>query len=297
MIIDIHQHITYKAYPQFSELGGHGSFTAKELIEDMDKWGIDKSVVLPLSNPENIDYFGVAGNQEVVAECNKYSDRLIPFANIDPRSMLNTPEADFSGLMKLLKDLGCLGIGEVCANIPITSPLYKNLFYHAGEAGLPVLFHMAPKRGGLYGLVDNASLCGLEEVLEEFPGTIFIGHAPAFWNAIDADVTAPKKRNGYPGGPIQNKGSLWRLMQTYSNLYGDFSAGSGHNALTRDPEVGIEFLKKFNSKIFFGTDMFMRKDSPPMHLTMMRDALEQKKVTQPEYNNIMYLNFERVFGR
>lgn len=297
MIIDIHQHITYKEYPQFSELVAHGSFTAEDLLYDMDKWGIDRSVILPLTNPENIDRFGVACNQEVISECHKHSDRLIAFANIDPRSMFNTPKADFSGLIKLFKDSGCRGIGEVCANIPVTSPLYKNLFYHAGEAGLPVLFHLAPKKGGLYGMIDNAGLNGLEEVLREFPKTIFIGHAPAFWNAIDAEVTTPKARNGYPSGPVINKGPLWRLMQAYPNLYGDFSAGSGHNALTRDPAVGIEFLKQFNYKIFFGTDMFMKKESPPIQLTMMQALLAKSKITKIEYDNIMYRNFERVFGK
>lgn len=271
MIIDIHQHITCNDFPELSELA-HGPFTAKDLLKDMDKWGIDKSVVLPLTNPENMDHFGVACNQEVIIECNKYSDRLIPFVNIDPRSMLNTPKADLSKLITIYKDLGCRGIGEVCANIPITSRLYKNLFFHSGEVGLPVLFHMSPKRGGLYGLIDKADLSGLEEVLKEFPKTIFIGHAPAFWNAIDGDVKTPKIRNGYPKGPITNKGPLWRLMQEYPNLYGDFSAGSGHKALTRDPDTGIEFLKKFNRKIFFGTDMFMKKDTQPPHLTMMQES-------------------------
>jgi uncharacterized protein len=297
MIIDIHQHITYNDYPQFSELIAHGAFTAKDLIADMDKWGIDKSVVLPLTNPENIDYFGVAGNQEAITECQKHSDRLIPFANIDPRALMNTKKADFSGMMKLFKDLGCRGIGEVCANLPVTSPLYKNLFYHAGEENLPLLFHLAPKKGGLYGMIDDAELSGLDEVLKEFPKTIFIGHAPAFWNAIDADVTAPKARNGYPTGPIKTLGPLWKLMEEYPNMYGDFSAGSGHNALTRDPLTGIKFLKKFNRKVFFGTDMFMKKDSQPAHLTMMQDALASKKITQSEYDNIMYRNFERVFGK
>jgi predicted TIM-barrel fold metal-dependent hydrolase len=297
MIIDIHQHITYSDYPQFSELVAHGSFTAEELLTDMDKWGIDKSVVLPLTNPENIDYFGVAGNQETITACQKHSDRLIPFCNIDPRSILNSTKADFSGLMALFKELGCRGIGEVCANIPVTSPLYKNLFHHAGEAELPLLFHLSPNEGGLYGMIDDADLSGLEAVLQEFPKTIFIGHAPAFWNAIDADVTSPEARNGYPQGKIVNRGPLWKLLDKYPNMYGDFSAGSGHNALTRDPETGIEFLKKFNEKIFFGTDMFMKKEIPPMHLTMMQDALSEQRLSQSEYDNIMYRNFEKVFAK
>ena len=296
MIIDIHQHITYAKFPQFTKIVeyGHGAFTAKHLLEDMDKWGVDKSVVLPLSNPENLDFFGVAGNQEVITECAKHSDRLIPFCNIDPRAMLNTPKADLSVLMRVFKDLGCLGIGEVCANMPVTSPLYKNLFYHAGEEKMPVLFHLSPKRGGLYGMIDKPGLPGMEEVLKEFPKTTFIGHAPSFWNEIDGNLK-PSLRNRYPKGPIEKKGSLWKLMEKYDNLYGDFSAGSGYNALARDPEKGIEFLKKFNKKTFFGTDMFFHKDEAPKHLTMMKNALEQKKISKTVYENIMHKNFERVF--
>ena len=60
MIIDIHQHITYGRFPEFTVIDmGHGPFTGKHLLKDMDKWGIDKTVILPLANPENMDYFGV----------------------------------------------------------------------------------------------------------------------------------------------------------------------------------------------------------------------------------------------
>ncbi len=296
MIIDIHQHITY-SNPQFAKFSsnGHGPFTGEDLLHDMDKWGIDKSVILPLSNPENLDFFGVTGNQETIEICQKHPDRLIPFCNIDPRAMLNHKKADFSILMKVFKDLGCKGIGEVCANLPITSPLYRNLFYHAGKEKMPVLFHLSPKRGGLYGMIDKPGLPGLEEVLREFSDTIFIGHAPSFWNEIDANLK-PSARNGYPKGPINKNGRLWTLMEKYPNLYGDFSAGSGHNALTRDPEAGIRFMNKFHKKIFFGTDMFMKKDSPPMHLTMMKDALANKEISKSAYENIMQRNAERILS-
>jgi predicted TIM-barrel fold metal-dependent hydrolase len=295
MIIDIHQHITYRKFPEFSNLTAHGPFNATHLVKDMDKWGIDKSVVLPLANPENIDYFGVALSQEVILECRKFSDRLIPFCNVDPRAMLNNPDANLSIILNCYKELGCVGIGEVCASLRFTDPLYKNLFHHAGECGMPVLFHLSPKKKGLYGIVDNPGLPGLEVVLKEFPKTKFIGHAPSFWNAIDADVTSDRMRNSYPKGPIKHDGALWRLMETYPNLYGDFSAGSGHNALTRDPEAGVRFIKKFQKKIFFGTDMFMVKKEPPEHLTMMNNLLKEKKITKAIYEDIMHRNFERVF--
>ncbi|MHC4885895.1 MAG: amidohydrolase family protein [Planctomycetota bacterium] len=299
MIIDIHQHITFGKFPEFTRLngsGGHGPFTAKHLLKDMDKWGIDRSVILPLSNPENLDFFGVAGNQEVIAACQKHPDRLIPFCNIDPRSLLNHRDADFGPLMRTFKDLGCRGIGEVCANMPITDPLCKNLFHHAGEEGLPVLLHLASRKGGLYGLIDKLGVPGLEEVLKEYPKTIFIGHAPSFWNEIDGRLTQ-KEREGYVKGPIKKQGRLWTLMKKYPNLYADISAGSGANALSRDPEVGFRFMNAFSKRIFFGTDCFFVKKKAPVHIPLMQNALKARKITKAIYNDIMYRNFERVFGK
>lgn len=158
-----------------------------------------------------------------------------------------------------------------------------------------MLFHLSPKRAGLYGLIDKPGLPGLEMVLRDFPETGFVGHAPSFWNEIDGKLR-PRDRNAYPAGPIEQDGSLWRLMDAFPNLYGDISAGSGHNALTRDPEAGIRFIRRFHKKLFFGTDMFFVKDEPPPHLTLMQDLLASKRITKTMYENIMHRNFTRVFG-
>jgi predicted TIM-barrel fold metal-dependent hydrolase len=40
------------------------------------------------------------------------------------------------------------------------------------------------------------------------------------------------------------------------NLYADISAGSGHNALTRDPAFTEGFLERHWRKLLFGTDFF-----------------------------------------
>ena len=294
MIIDIHTHITYGKFPEFSVGLGKGHFTVKTLLKRMDMEGIDKSVILPLVNPENIDFFGVAGNQECIETCRKHPDRLIPFCNIDPRAMLNTPKADLSQLMKIYKKLGCKGIGEICANIPITHRLCKNLFYHAGCEKMPVLFHMASRKGGLYGVIDKLHLPGLEQVLGEFPDTVFIGHAPAFWNEIDGDAKA-KERESYPKGSIKRAGRLCKLLEKYPNFYGDLSAGSGFNAVSRDPEFGYGFLQKFNKKLFFGTDRFTsaREPVPPI-LLLLKDAVKNRKISKTAYENIMYRNFNRI---
>ena len=44
------------------------------------------------------------------------------------------------------------------------------------------------------------------------------------------------------------------MMDKYTNIYGDLSAGSGANAISRDLEFGREFLIRRQDRICFGTD-------------------------------------------
>lgn len=295
MLIDIHTHITHDE-PRIAEALGRSSFTVDTLLRRMDFEGIDKSVVLPLVNPENYERFAVADNTETIAACLRHPDRLIPFCNIDPRMMLNSPEANLSTLIDAYKGLGCLGIGEVCAALPFTDPRYKNLFRHAAACGMPVLFHLTGLSQGVYGVIDPMGMPGLEESLREFPDTVFIGHAMAFWSEIAADVS-PEERDHYPKGPVKKPGRLCELLERYSNLYGDLSAGSGYNAIARDPEFGYGFLEKFNRRLFFGTDRFTSPDEPvPEIIAFLKNGLDRGKLSAVAYDNITHKNFLRVFG-
>ena len=44
-------------------------------------------------------------------------------------------------------------------------------------------------------------------------------------------------------------------MRDYEGLYCDFSAGSGLNAFTRDPEYTARFIEEFSDRILLGYDM------------------------------------------
>ncbi len=46
------------------------------------------------------------------------------------------------------------------------------------------------------------------------------------------------------------------MLRKYPNLYCDISAGSGCNALSRDPEFAVEFLTEFQDRILYGRDYF-----------------------------------------
>jgi len=294
MIIDCHAHLTGAAYADVARKLGRKCFTAPALLKRMDIDGIDRSILLPIGNPENVEILGIATNRECLQACQKHPDRLVPFCNIDPRAMYNTPEADFSELIRIYRDMGCRGIGEICAGLPILDPRFLNLFDHAGQCGMPVLFHLTGKRRGTYGMIDRLHLPGLETVLKEFPDTVFIGHAMAFWGEIDGDLR-PADREKYPKTPIRKEGRLWTLLEKYPNLYGDLSAGSGFNAISRDPETGCRFLQTFNRKLFYGTDRFLKpNDPPPTILTFLKEARRTGRITRRAYENIMCRNVSRV---
>jgi predicted TIM-barrel fold metal-dependent hydrolase len=294
MIIDIHTHITYEKFPEFCAMINRRPFTADVLLKRMDMEGIDKSVLLPLVSPECLDYYGVCGNQECIEAVRNYPDRFIAFCNIDPRSMMNHDDIGFEKLIKVYQDLGCRGIGEMCASLPVDDALYQRLFHVAGETDMPIIFHFKPEGSSSYGAIDDLGLPRLERMVKMFPKTIFAGHAPCFWNEISADVT-DENRTGYVRGKINQKGHLWKMFEDNKNLYGDISAGSAHCALSRDPEVGYEFLENFNDQIVFGTDRFTDIDEPiPGIIGFLKDGLAEKHISQDAYDNIMYRNAEKI---
>ena len=44
------------------------------------------------------------------------------------------------------------------------------------------------------------------------------------------------------------------MMARYANIYGDLSAGSGANSISRDKEFGRKFLLRRQDRLMFGTD-------------------------------------------
>ena len=57
-----------------------------------------------------------------------------------------------------------------------------------------------------------------------------------------------------PKTTITPGGAVIRLLDQYPNIYGDLSANSGLNAITRDPDFGRQFLIDYQDRLLFGTD-------------------------------------------
>jgi len=283
-MIDIHTHILH--------VWGEKPLTGRLLVKRMEELGIERFVVLPIIGPEGPYMY--SGPDDVVKFYKKYPDRVIPFCNIDPRAGSNSPETDFSFLINRYKGAGCKGVGELTANMYIDDPRCINLFRQCGKAGLPCLFHLYNKIGGSYGLVDDIYLPRLEKVLKECPDTIFIGHAMAFWSEISADVSE-ETRGGYPKGPVKKPGRLCELLKEYPNLYGDLSAGSGFNAITRDMEFGYKFLNEFHHKLLFGTDLCHRKQETPI-VDYFKNILKDGIISKGVYDDITWKNAVRLLN-
>jgi len=289
MFIDIHLHtVRRKSLPRNAK--GDTSALPEELIAIMDRTGVDKGVLLSGVSPECRKQFTTV--EDILDVCEQYPDRFIPFCNIDPRAEGNHPQSDLSRQLLFYKGEGCKGVGEITANLLFDDPLVQNLFTHCQACEMPVLFHIGPQCGGCYGLVDDLHLPRLEQCLKKFPDLIFIGHSQPFWAEISGDLTE-EARNSYPKGKVVPQGVLVRLFEGYPNLYGDISAHSGYNALTRDAEFGFHFMETFQDRLFFGTDVTSPKNDH-RHAEFLRNALQSGSISQQTFEKISWQNTNTI---
>jgi predicted TIM-barrel fold metal-dependent hydrolase len=254
MIIDDHNHPEWYGY------------TFERFIENMDKNNIDKTWLLSWETPK--DEYDPAYNHVIPnAESNgpvpfslcrefarKAPDRFILGYAPDPRKPEAIDNLDFA-----VKTYGVRICGELKLRMTYDNPDALRMYQYCGEHKLPVLMHIDyefytgnsyPRPNWWYG----GGIGAFERAAKHCPETIFIGHAPGFWVHIseeDEDVKVD-----YPDGKVKPGGILIELLRKYPNIYCDISAGSGLNALSRDPEFARQFLIEFQDKILYGRDYF-----------------------------------------
>jgi hypothetical protein len=289
MFIDIHVHT--RRVPGFPRGGKQAFSTPEQLIERYDKLQIEKGVLLPGVNPEC--EYAPQSNEEII-EVAERTGRFIPFCNIDPRALTNSPWSPLGDILKFYRDKGCKGIGEVCANLPFMDPLVQNLFKGAEETGIPLTFHISPSIGWNYGLYDEPGLPQLEMSLQRFPKLKFFGHSQAFWAEV-ARLETPGERTGYPTSPVKEEGVIPKLMRKYPNLYGDLSAGSGCNALKRDTKYAVRFLDEFQDRLLFGTDI-CAPDTPTPLIDFLLELKKTGVISEIVFNKVARENAVRILG-
>jgi len=138
-------------------------------------------------------------------------------------------------------------------------------------------------------VMDSPELEGLEGVVNEYTDVDFILHGPGWWSCMSS-VVPPDE--AYPKGPVMKPGRTPYLLENYENVYGDISAGSGFNALSRDLEFAKGFVRKLSRKLIYGTDLNDFFSPQEVHMKLL-DSLE---LAEEANENIYHGNLENLLN-
>mgnify|MGYP003350257968 CR=1 FL=1 len=214
----------------------HPRKTVGDCFVHMEGCGAQKAVLLTR----------LADADKAKGEIAMHPGRFIWFVAADPAQPGN-----FEGLQKAL-DSGARGIGEMKNHTTADAKEMRKVYDMCAERKVPVLIHFQEvDHFENEGKWSTGFAKSFESMLKAFPKTKFIGHADAFWANVSADY---HNEAAYPSGPIKPGGISDKLLSDYANFYGDCSANSGNNALSRDAEFTKGFLARHQDKLMFGSD-------------------------------------------
>jgi predicted TIM-barrel fold metal-dependent hydrolase len=149
---------------------------------------------------------------------------------------------------------GAKMIAEQKFGVECDSPEMQRIYALAADYNVPVLMHWQSR-------MYNYGFERFHTMLEKFPRVKFLGHAQLWWSNIDRNNLDPTV--SYPKGPVTRVGLTDRYLTDYPNMYGDLSANSGLNALTRDEGFTRDFLRRHRDKLVFGSDCSCRDGGGP----------------------------------
>jgi len=236
-IIDIHQHTDY--------MGRRN----KSLLAHQRAMGITTTILLPAGRPviSESTHQGISNGLEAKASGNRVCYRFAKKHSNEFRFGANEvpdlPDA-VKEIEKYLKR-GAVVIGELKFGVECDSPEMQKIYQLAQDYTVPVLLHW---QFGMY----NYGFERFHTMLEKYPTVNFIGHAQTWWANIDLDNKDQTVL--YPKGKLSPGGLTDRYLGDYPNVFGDLSAGSGFNSLSRDEEHAREFLTRHQDKLLFGSD-------------------------------------------
>lgn len=291
--IDIHTHVL--AFPEFCPPRPDGGkiLSAEQQLAIHEKLNVDKAVLLPSGGMEG--QWHLLSTESCMYTAAHYPDHFVWFCNVDPRAGNFNAKTDLGYLLNYYKEKGAKGLGELMATIPADDPMMDNLFGFCEELELPVLIHIAPQHGDTYGIIDELGLPRIERMLKKHPDMQLIGHSAAFWGEISAELTQ-EMRNDYPTGKV-TEGRLPKLMRDYGNLTCDLSAGSGSNAMMRDPEYAAKFLTEFSDRVCYGTDVCAAKQTFQYTFDdFLTGLVEKNMISRETYEKVIRKNAEQLLN-
>jgi len=236
-VIDIHQHLGYSGRPD------------DVLLRHQREMGITTTILLPAGRSVNTPstHDGVSnglqaqclGNEACRQFAELYSKEFRFGSNEVPDIDGATREID-----RYLK-LGGVVIAEQKFGVECDSREMQAIYALAAEHRVPVLMHWQFQ-------MYNYGFERFHRMLEKYSKVNFLGHAQTWWANIDRNNTDQTVM--YPKGPVTPGGLTDRYLSDYPNMFGDLSAGSGLNALTRDEGFARDFIARHQDRLVYGSD-------------------------------------------
>jgi predicted TIM-barrel fold metal-dependent hydrolase len=280
-IIDIHQHVGYNGRPD------------DVLLTHQRRMGATTTILLPAGRPVSrpSTHDGVSNGLQAKALGN---DACARFARAHPNEFLfganEVPDVDGAAreIERYVK-LGAVVIAEQKFGVECDSPEMQRIYQLAEALRVPVLMHWQFK-------MYNYGFERFDKVLEQYPRVNFIGHAQTWWGHVDRNYADQSVM--YPKGPVTAGGLTDRYLGDYANMYGDLSAGSGLNALTRDEAHAREFLARHQNKLLFGSDCNdLDGAGAQCQGAQILDAVRRLAPSKAVERKLLYENAKTLFRR
>jgi predicted TIM-barrel fold metal-dependent hydrolase len=280
-IIDIHQHV------------GYTGRLDQALIAHQRAMGATMTILLPAGRPVKTasTHDGVSNGLQAQCLGNDACFRLarahrqaFAFGANEVPDLSDAPQV-IDGYLRR----GAVIIGEQKFGVECDSPEMQKIYRLAEARHVPVLMHWQFE-------MYNYGFERFYKMLEKYRRVNFIGHAQTWWANIDKNNRDQTVM--YPKGPVTAGGLTDKYLGDYPNMYGDLSAGSGLNALTRDEDFTRDFLVRHQDKLLFGSDCTDVEGSGPacqgaQTISTIRRLAASKKIER----QLLYENAKKLFRR
>jgi predicted TIM-barrel fold metal-dependent hydrolase len=236
-IIDIHQHLSYSGRLD------------DQLLAHQRVMGATTTILLPAGSPVSTPSTHGGVSNGLQAQC-QGNEACRQFARVQGKAFTfganEVPDIDGAAqeIERYLK-LGGVIVAEQKFGVECDAPAMQRIYELAGAYNVPVLMHWQFK-------MYNYGFERFHKMLEKYPRVNFLGHAQTWWGNVDRNHLDQAVM--YPKGPVARGGLTDRYLSDYPNMYGDLSAGSGLNALTRDEPFARAFLNRHQDKLLYGSD-------------------------------------------
>lgn len=193
MIVDAHVHMGIPSRPAF---GNAAAYTSEQLLRNMDRAGVDMSLVMGIPH--------VYDNEYIIQESRRHSDRLIPWAYIDPWHHPNPAES-----IKRIAKEGFLGVKLRAVSLRYHLSdhyLLDPLLEACRENGLRVSMHTG----------DDPSCTPLQvqDMAQAYPEiTFLLIHGGFRMLSEDAILVARRCPNVYLDETAGNSWQLYRALE------------------------------------------------------------------------------------